>query len=209
MGRLLSGEIPDPSINFVRAIGRRKNGHGDLVVMSALWARRRLPLKQQAILLRKRRCSAHLFIWRRSLRFLHSFPATGSRTVEQTREVIHVRPYSSAFGRLFDAIHSEELFDMDRAELINAILTRMEQVWGDGGLSGEPEQYAWLLEHFGISEEEDVQWQLVLEYDMDELSEEDREDPEVMQFVEDEEQVVRFLENLLRKYESVQLQFAP
>ncbi|CAJ0800211.1 hypothetical protein LMG7141_03790 [Ralstonia condita] len=98
---------------------------------------------------------------------------------------------------------------MDRAELINAILTRMEQVWGDGGLSGEPEQYAWLLEHFGISEEEDVQWQLVLEYDMDELSEEDREDPEVMQFVEDEEQVVRFLENLLRKYESVQLQFAP
>lgn len=98
---------------------------------------------------------------------------------------------------------------MDRSALINAILARMEEVWGDKGLTGEPKQYAWLLENFGISEEEDVQWQLVLEYDMGELSDEDREDPEVMQFVEDEKQVVPFLESMLRKYESAQMQFVP
>ncbi|WP_281272702.1 hypothetical protein [Trinickia dinghuensis] len=40
------------------------------------------------------------------------------------------------------------------------------------------------------------------------LSNEDREDLEVMQFVEDDGQVIPFLEGLLHKYESAQIRFA-
>jgi len=91
---------------------------------------------------------------------------------------------------------------MNRTQLIHAILQEMERVWGPGGLAGEPTEYAWLESHYHISEEEDVQWQLVLEYEIDDLSEEDLEDEEVMQFLEDNFAVVRFLESLLRKYQS-------
>ncbi|RDU94565.1 hypothetical protein DWV00_33340 [Trinickia dinghuensis] len=87
-------------------------------------------------------------------------------------------------------------------------LPKWTKSWGHDGLAGEPEHYAWLLEQYGISEEEDVQWQLVLEYSMHTLSNEDREDLEVMQFVEDDGQVIPFLEGLLHKYESAQIRFA-
>ena len=78
----------------------------------------------------------------------------------------------------------------------------MDRVWGEEGLGGEAGAYEWLKEHYQISEEEDVQWQLILEYDMDDLCEEDLEDEELMEFLEDNFAVVLFLETLLRKYQS-------
>lgn len=78
----------------------------------------------------------------------------------------------------------------------------MQRVWGDEGFGGTPPECAWLLANYGITEEEDVQWQLVLQYDMDDLPEEDWEDEEVMTFVENDMAVLPFLRMLLRKYRS-------
>src|SRR5437868_5852917 len=89
-----------------------------------------------------------------------------------------------------------------RKQLIGAILREMERVWGAEGLGGEAEEYKWLESQYHISEEEDVQWQLVLQYATGHLPEEDLEDEEVMEFLEDNFAVVLFLEALLRKYRS-------
>jgi len=91
---------------------------------------------------------------------------------------------------------------MNRAELIESILEEMQRVWGDEGFGGSFPEYEWLLTNYGITEEEDVQWQFVLQYDMDDMPEEDWEDEEVMQFVEDDAAVLPFLRILLRKYRS-------
>jgi len=89
---------------------------------------------------------------------------------------------------------------MNKAQLIQAVLQEMERVWGPEGFGGESEEYAWLQSRYGISEEEDVQWQLILQYEIDDLPEEDWEEEEIMQFLEDNFAVVLFLEGLLRKY---------
>lgn len=91
---------------------------------------------------------------------------------------------------------------MTRAELTDAVLEEMQRVWGDEGFGGTLSEYAWLLANYGITEEEDVQWQLVLQYDMDDLPEEDWKDEEVMTFVEDDEAVLPFLRMFVRKYRS-------
>ena len=56
---------------------------------------------------------------------------------------------------------------MTRPELIEAVLTEMHRVWGDEGFGGTFPEYEWLLANYGITEEEDVQWQFVLQYHMD------------------------------------------
>lgn len=91
---------------------------------------------------------------------------------------------------------------MTRVELLEAVLEEMQRVWGDEGLGGTVPEYEWLLAHYGITEEEDVQWQLVLQYDTDDLPEEDSEDEEVMAFVEDDKAVLAFLRMFLNKYRS-------
>jgi hypothetical protein len=90
---------------------------------------------------------------------------------------------------------------MNRAEFVGAILVEMQRVWGDEGHGGTIPEYEWLLFNYGITEEEDVRWQLVLEYD-ELLSDEDQEDDEVMDFVLDEPAVLAFLTSLLQKYRS-------
>jgi hypothetical protein len=92
---------------------------------------------------------------------------------------------------------------MTDAKLMEMILEEIARVWGDDdGLVGEPAEYAWLQEHYGISEEEDAKWHLLLQENMGELSEEDMEDPEVEAFLEDEAAVTAFLELFLTKYRS-------
>jgi hypothetical protein len=87
-----------------------------------------------------------------------------------------------------------------RAELIEAVLAEMRRVWGDDGFGGTSVEYAWLLANYGITEEDDVQWQFVFQYDIDDMPEEDWEDDEVMEFVEDDAAVQPFLRMLLQKY---------
>ena len=91
---------------------------------------------------------------------------------------------------------------MTKAELIDAVLEEMERVWGEDGLGGEPDEYAWLLENCNISEEDDVQWQLVLQHSMNDLPDEDMEDEELITFLEDDHAVIRFLQDFLSKYKS-------
>ncbi len=91
---------------------------------------------------------------------------------------------------------------MERARLIEAVLYEMQRVWGEDGLNGEPDAYAWLAEQYQITEEEDVQWQLILEYEYGDLSDDDLSDQEVMDFVEDDNTVVEFLKRILSKYKS-------
>jgi predicted 3-demethylubiquinone-9 3-methyltransferase (glyoxalase superfamily) len=92
---------------------------------------------------------------------------------------------------------------MNRTQLIDAIDREMERVWGDDDdLPSEPEHYEWLEEHYGITEDEDVQWQLILDYESNDMAEEDLEDDELMDFLEDNLGVILFLERLLRKYQS-------
>jgi predicted 3-demethylubiquinone-9 3-methyltransferase (glyoxalase superfamily) len=89
-----------------------------------------------------------------------------------------------------------------RTTLVNAAIVEITRVWGAGGLQGTAPEYAWLFDTYGISEEEDVQWQLVFEYQIDEMLDEDLDDEEVMAFVEDDAAVIAFLHGFLVKYRS-------
>lgn len=91
---------------------------------------------------------------------------------------------------------------MTRNELIGAVLEEMERVWGEDGFGGEPDAYVWLWKTYGITEEEDVSWQLILEHSMEALPEEELEDDGVMDFLEDDDAVTQFLEIFLKKYQS-------
>jgi hypothetical protein len=90
---------------------------------------------------------------------------------------------------------------MTKPELIEAVMAEMSRVWGQDGLGGEKREYEWLAQTYGITEEEDVQWQLILQDDIDDLEEEDLEDEELMTFLADEPAVVAFLEGFLQKYQ--------
>jgi len=91
---------------------------------------------------------------------------------------------------------------MPKNALIDAISREMSRVWGEDGLHGEPEEYRWLEENYGISEEDDVWWQLTIQHHFGELPEEDRDDAEVMNFLSDDVRVEQFLRDLLRRYRS-------
>jgi hypothetical protein len=101
-----------------------------------------------------------------------------------------------------DALSLTKRQPMTKAELIEAVMAEMNRVWGHEGLGGEKREYAWLLQTYGITEEQDVQWQLVLQDDVDDLPEEDLEDEELMAFLTDEPAVKAFLEAFLQKYQS-------
>jgi hypothetical protein len=76
----------------------------------------------------------------------------------------------------------------------------MDRVWGPPGLSGEGDEYEWLEESCGISQELDVSWQLILEHAIDAQLPEDEYDPEVIALVEYEATVLNLLTELLAKY---------
>jgi len=89
-----------------------------------------------------------------------------------------------------------------RQNLVDAVLVEITRVWGEEGLQGNVPEYAWLFDSYGISEEEDVQWQLVFEHEIDEMLDEDLDDKEVMASVEDDARVIAFLHRFLAKYQS-------
>lgn len=91
---------------------------------------------------------------------------------------------------------------MTKTELIDGVLKEMDRVWGEDGLEGDPDEYAWLLENYKITEEDDVQWQLILQYHMEDLPGEDMEDEDLMLFLKDDHAVIQFLQEYLQKYRS-------
>jgi hypothetical protein len=90
-------------------------------------------------------------------------------------------------------------------ELVDAVIAEVERVFAPDGFDGEQPQYEWLEKTYGISEEDDVKWQFILEQDFDEedrdeLDPADENDAEMLAFLADEPAVMAFLENILAKY---------
>lgn len=54
---------------------------------------------------------------------------------------------------------------------------------------------------FGITSDQDVQWQLILDHACDCLEDDDFEDEEMMLFLEDDGAVMRFLNTFLEMYQ--------
>ncbi|MCP5244100.1 MAG: DUF1917 domain-containing protein [Burkholderiales bacterium] len=96
---------------------------------------------------------------------------------------------------------------MRKTKLIDAIFDEWDRVWGSEGFNGTPSEYAWLQENYGISEEDDVRWQLILEYDANELADEDLDDRDLMEFLEDQKAVQKFLQFLLTCYRSASVAY--
>ncbi|MDD1149813.1 hypothetical protein M5G25_16105 [Pseudomonas sp. TNT2022 ID357] len=101
---------------------------------------------------------------------------------------------------------------LTRSELIELVLAEMDRVWGPEGFGGEIEAYAWLKAHFGISEEEDVQWQDVLSdwagtFDEDTADLEENERERVKAFLQDDSSVTAFLETLLHRYKNTDVTY--
>ncbi|WP_409286866.1 hypothetical protein [Pseudomonas guariconensis] len=94
-----------------------------------------------------------------------------------------------------------------KTELIESVITEMERVWGPAGFGGEPEAYAWLLENFGITEQDDSKWLDVLsewggtlDEDTADLTQDEKD--EVYAFLDDEPAVISFLTAFLERYRS-------
>ena len=91
---------------------------------------------------------------------------------------------------------------MTKDELIDAVMREMDRVWGTKGLHGTPDEYAWLLTHYGITAEEDSRWMDVLYASTDRLPRGEPENEEVTRFLNDDQALRAFLEQLLQKYRS-------
>lgn len=88
-----------------------------------------------------------------------------------------------------------------RAELVELVTEEVLRVLPD--FEGDPEEYAWLLATYGVTEEEDVQWSNVLAWEQGEFESDLYDEEELGEheaFLEDDAAVVAFLEGLLAKY---------
>lgn len=90
-----------------------------------------------------------------------------------------------------------------RAELVELVTDEVLRVLPD--FEGDPEEYAWLLATYGVTEEEDVQWSNVLAWDQGEFESDLYDEEELAEheaFLDDDAAVIAFLEGLLLKYRS-------
>ncbi len=74
-------------------------------------------------------------------------------------------------------------------------------------LEGTQEEYAWLKQHYGISEDDDVNWQFILQDSTDdltedELSEDDPDDEEMIDLLTHPGDIIATLNTLLLRYRS-------
>lgn len=96
---------------------------------------------------------------------------------------------------------------MSKDELFDAVLAEMDRVWGESGFGGEFEAYEWLYDNYGITEQDDLHWQDICDHYGNTLSESladlsDEVIAEVIEFVQDNSRVERFLTNFLSQYRS-------
>ncbi len=99
---------------------------------------------------------------------------------------------------------------MTKRQLMDEIIVEIGRIFGSEGFHGDFDEYAWLLENYGISEEDDVRWQEVCEHERDDLLEdlyEDDEFEELMKFLEDDQAVVDFLGRLLSCYRTSSIEY--
>ena len=88
--------------------------------------------------------------------------------------------------------------DRDHQEVIDVLISEVERVFPDS--FGSDESYMWLLENYGITEEEDVRWQFIIdEESASELNPNDENDLELIAFLNDPEALWSFLEGASRR----------
>lgn len=89
--------------------------------------------------------------------------------------------------------------------LMQTIVAELTRIWPGDSFEGTDDQYAWLYEQYGITEQDDVKWQCALAEWMDEDSDLDLADPadqELMTFLTDERAMQSFLVHLREQYSS-------
>jgi hypothetical protein len=88
---------------------------------------------------------------------------------------------------------------MNRRELNDAIFDEVQRVFGFENCPATMEEFVWLAEKYGISLEEQDRYDLINDYDSNDMREEQK-DEFTMAFLRNDRAVCRFLEGLLRKY---------
>ncbi|ODJ93162.1 hypothetical protein BB779_01200 [Pseudomonas viridiflava] len=96
---------------------------------------------------------------------------------------------------------------MIKDELFAGVLVEIERVWGEPGFGGDFEAYDWLLENYGITEEDDNRWMDIcaqdrgeLEHALADLTKDQR--AEIEEFLANDARVTDFLKGLLQRYQS-------
>ena len=87
--------------------------------------------------------------------------------------------------------------------LMQTIVDELQRVWPVDSFEGTDDQYAWLYEHYGIPEQDDVKWQCALAAWMDEdpdLNLADPADRELLAILSDEQAMQSFMVQLRQQY---------
>ena len=87
--------------------------------------------------------------------------------------------------------------------LMQTIVDELQRIWLGDCFEGAKDQYAWLYEHYGTPEQDDVKWQCALSAWMDEdpdLELANPADRELIAFLSDEEAMQSFLAQLREQY---------
>jgi hypothetical protein len=93
--------------------------------------------------------------------------------------------------------------DMSSDEIISEIIDKIGRIFGVNGFGGTTEEYAWLLNKYGVTEEEDNSWIDIIDFEgADGLNPQDEDEARVVGFLLDPTAVRGFLVSLLRKYRS-------
>lgn len=99
---------------------------------------------------------------------------------------------------------------MNVDELVSAIIAEVHRVF-PRGFDGTFAEYDWLGTNYGVTEDEDVQWQLIIDPEgaEEDLDASDPDDGETIAFLENPERVRLFLEGLLSKYRANTVSYDP
>jgi hypothetical protein len=103
-------------------------------------------------------------------------------------------------GRIAGATLRDDGRTMEKGELLDAIFEEIQRIFGFESYPSR-EQIPWLTAEYGISLEEHLRYELILDDEGGDLAEKEP-DEESLAFVHDEEAVLRFLQGLLQKYRS-------
>lgn len=127
--------------------------------------------------------------------------------VDHMRAVVAVESIegeSTDYGRICDSWEADWLESIDA--VAEDVVSEIARVFPSPvGFEGTQGQYSWLLKNVGVSEEDDVHWQLIFE-DMNKLlNDDDRVDEEVLELLCRPDIVFNFLWDIRAKYRACSL----
>lgn len=87
-----------------------------------------------------------------------------------------------------------------REELIDKVVTEIQRIFPDD-IQGYPEEYQWLEENYGVTEEDDVKWIDIINYSCEDYDDCNLDDEDNRAFLESDTAVCEYLTKLLQKYQ--------